>query len=38
MVEIRPHVAVRADFAQANGLKAYVPKPEPKAKVPKAKP
>ena len=30
MVEIRPHVAVRADFAQANGMSTLVPKPEPK--------
>ncbi len=38
MVEIRPHVAVRADYAQANGLSQYVPKDDqlkPKARKPK---
>ena len=32
MVEIRPHVAVRADFAQANGMSTLVSKAEPKPK------
>ena len=39
MVEIRPHVFVREDFARANGMSTLTPKREPKvkAKVEKAK-
>ena len=39
MVEIRPHIFVREDFARENGMSTLAPKREPKvkAKVEKAK-